>query len=209
MTLNNRQLFSGQRGAVGFWFALLLALWGAAVLAAGRFGLLSRFPLLAIPPMVVCGVVLPVLAYYAYRPFRAFISTCDLRALTLFHVWRIPAALTFFAYGSHHLLPPRFVFNAGWGDLIVGLLAPIVQVLPASRRSYLTFHLFGLADFVVAVGTGLLFTLLRVPLMENITTFPVVLIPLYGVCVTGALSIMTLDRLVRGRRAEHLLEETP
>lgn len=48
----------------------------------------------------------------------------DLRALTLFNVWRVPAALAFFYYGSQGDLPTAFVRNAGWGDLIAGLLAP-------------------------------------------------------------------------------------
>ena len=42
-----------------------------------------------------------------------------LRALTVFHVWRIAAALLFFWYGARHLLPETFVRDAAWGDKIM------------------------------------------------------------------------------------------
>jgi hypothetical protein len=74
------------------------------------------------------------------------------------------------------------------------------MIAPASRWKYAAFHVFGMLDFVLAVGTGLTFSVLNVPLMENIAAWPMVIIPLFGVCVTGSLSVMTLDRLVREAR---------
>jgi hypothetical protein len=89
-------------------------------------------------------------------------------SLTLFNVWRIPAALAFFWYGAQGLPPPLFVRNAAWSDLIAGAAAiPVVLWLmprPTWRRtSLLAFHLFSFADFVVAVGTGFIFSLLGDP----------------------------------------------
>jgi len=51
-------------------------------------------------------------------------------------------------------------------------------------------------DFVVAVGTGLTFSMLGNPLMASVTTLPLVLIVFWGVPVTGALGIATLHRLM-------------
>ena len=65
---------------------------------------------------------------------------------------------------------------------------------------YWGFHLFGLADFATAVSAGLIFSLLQVPTMETIATFPVALIPLFGVGISGASHIMALDILVRQTR---------
>ena len=80
----------------------------------------------------------------------------------------------------------------------IGILATVGIAVPiVLYYRYIVFHVFSLLDFVGAVGTGLTFTLLQVPLMENIATFPLVLIPLYGVCVTGALSWMALDTFLR------------
>jgi hypothetical protein len=60
-------------------------------------------------------------------------------------------------------------------------------------------HRFGFADFVVAVGTGLAFTLLLDPRMAPITALPLALIPLFGVGISGATHIIAFDMLRRGR----------
>jgi hypothetical protein len=65
------------------------------------------------------------------------------------------------------------------------------------RFRYRSFHRFGFADFVVAVGTGLTFTLLQDPLMALITTLPFALIPLFGVGISGASHLMAFDMLRR------------
>lgn len=118
-------------------------------------------------------------------------------------IWRIPAALAFFWYGAQGLLPPVFVRNAGWGDLIAGIAAiPVVFWLPQRawrRTSLIGFYCFSFADFVIAVGTGFTFSLLGDPLMATLKTFPMALIPLFGVPLTGSLSIIALHRLAIGR----------
>ncbi|PPS41545.1 hypothetical protein [Chroococcidiopsis sp. TS-821] len=178
------------------WFFLVLSLWGIAVLIAGYCGFFTKIDLIWIALLVVTGMTIPVAVYYSNADFHAYVRSLDLKYLTLFHLWRIPAGL-WFLYCGQNLLPERFVANAGYGDITVGLLVPVVLLL-RFRGKYAMFHLFSILDFAIAVGTGLTFNLLQVPLMENIATFPTVMIPLFGVCVTGALSIMTLDRLLKG-----------
>ena len=65
------------------------------------------------------------------------------------------------------------------------------------RNRYWVFHLFGFADFVVAVGTGLTYFLLNDPRMSGIQTLPMALIPFYGVGISGASHIMAFDLLRR------------
>jgi len=191
------------------WFVLSLTIWGAAVFAAGYFGFFSNINTYWVPMLVITGITIPVLVYYLNRDFRLYIWSIDLKHLTIYHLWRIVAALVFFHYGSQNLLPAQFAINAGYGDLAVGLLVPIVLFLKESHSKYLAFHLFGMLDFAIAIGTGFTFNvLLNEPLMRNITTYPIVLIPLYGVCITGSLSIMTLDRLLRSKHhSERLRNE--
>lgn len=193
------ETYIGEYDTTERWFVLALFVWGAVVFTLGYYGVFSKIDTNWVPVLVLTGITVPVLQYYLSQ-FRSYIWSIHLKHLTIFHVWRIVAALVFFHYGSQNLLPKQFVINAGYGDLVVGLLVPIVLMLKGGDRKYLLFHIFGLLDFVVAVGTGFTFTLiLHDPLMNNITTFPVVLIPMYGVCVTGSLSVMTLDRLLRRR----------
>ena len=191
------------------WFVLSLTLWGAAVFTAGYFGIFSNINTNWVPLLVIIGITIPVLVYYLNEDFRSYIWSIELKHLTIYHLWRIVAALIFFHYGSQNLLPTQFVINAGFGDLAVGLLVPIVLLLRENSSKYLAFHLFGMLDFAIAVGTGFTFNvLLNDPLMRNIISYPIVLIPLYGVCITGALSIMTLDRLLKSKyRSERLRNE--
>lgn len=179
------------------WFVFILSVWALVVFVAGYYGFFAQLPLPSIGILATIGIVLPIWIYYHYQPFQSYIRSIHPLHLTLFHVWRILAGFTFLNYGSQNLLPEKFVINAGYGDLAVGFLVPVVLMWKDSKNKYILFHIFSLIDFVGAVGTGLTFTLLQVPLMENIATFPLVLIPLYGVCVTGTLSWMTLDALVR------------
>ncbi len=183
------------------WCILTLSVWALAASVAGYYGLFTKLSFGGIAPLVVGGIAVPVMVYYLNENFRTYIQSIDLKHLTIFHLWRIPAGFAFLYYGSQNLLPETFVRNAGYGDLAVGFLVPIILMWKGGDDKYLAFHIFGLLDFVVAVGTGLIFTVSRVPLMDNIATFPVVLIPVFGVCVTGALSIMTLDILLKKRSA--------
>lgn len=175
----------------------VLAVWGAAVVAAAGTGVYRVIYPLWLAGLIALGIVAPVVVYGLSRGFRAYIATIGLRTLTAFHIWRIAAALVFFWYGAHDLLPEAFVRNAGWGDLIAGLLALGVTLLPKTRNRYLVFHLSGFADFVVAVGTGLTCFLLNDPRMSGIQTLPMALIPFYGVGISGASHLMAFDLLRR------------
>jgi hypothetical protein len=174
-----------------------IGIWGFSVGVSSYLGFFSAVPIPWFALLVVLGITLPLVAYYRNSLFRACIQGLHLDSLTLFHMWRIPAALIFFYYGSQGWLPETFVRHAAWGDLAVGVLALGVWITPRSRWKYWGFHGFGLADFVVAVGTGLAFAVTQVPTMETISAFPIALIPLFGVGISGASHIMALDILAR------------
>jgi hypothetical protein len=135
----------------------LLAIWGLAVATAAETNAFHAIKPRFLPIFIALGIVVPVAVYAVSTGFRAYIQAIGLRSLTAFHVWRIAAALVFFGYGAHNLLPEAFVRNAGWGDFITGFLALGVLLLPESRSRYFVFHLFGFTDLVVAISTGLTF----------------------------------------------------
>ncbi|WP_019507258.1 hypothetical protein [Pleurocapsa sp. PCC 7319] len=176
---------------------LTLTIWAVTVSLLGYWGWFSQLPLPSIAFFVISAIGILLTIYYRHETFRAYISSIHPKHLTIFHLWRILAGFAFLYYGSQQLLPKQFVLNAGYGDLAVGILVPIVLMLPESTNKYIAFHIFSLLDFVLAVGTGLTFTLLSVPLIENIATFPIILIPFFGVPITGAGSVMAIDSLLR------------
>ena len=180
---------------------LPLTIWAVTVSILGYLGWFSQLPLPSIAFFVVSAIGVLLTIYYRNDTFRAYISSIHPKHLTIFHLWRILAGFFFLHYGSQQLLPEQFVINAGYGDLAVGFLVPIVLMLPESVVKYIAFHIFSLLDFVLAVGTGLTFTLLSVPLMDNLATFPIILIPFFGVPITGASSVMAINSLLRRNKS--------
>lgn len=177
----------------------ILLAWAAAVAIAAYAGLLHLLPGPAIAMLVGGGIAVPTLAYLRSAALQSWVEQIGLRNLTLFHVWRIAAALLFFHFGAQGLLPERFVLHAAWGDLIAGLAALLVVLLPFSRRNYLAMHLFGMADFLLAVGTGLIFTLIAPREIDAIRDLPLAMIPLFGVGLSGATHLIAFDLLRRRR----------
>lgn len=175
----------------------VLAVWGAGVAVAASTGLLAQVPPRAVAGLVVLGIVLPTFAYFMNARVRQWVEAFGLRRLTLFHAWRIVAAVLFFGYGAAELLPPLFVERAAWGDLIAGVLAVVVVALPFARWRYAAMHVFGMADFITAVGTGLYFTLSNPESMVQIRYLPLALIPMFGVALSGATHLIAFDLLRR------------
>ena len=143
-------------------WAVAVALWGTAIGALSLTGGLSWMSPLALGPLVAVGMAAPVAVVRRSPHQRRLVREVDLAHLTWFNV------------GAQGLLPAPFVTNAACGDLIAGGLAPVVVLaarhVAARRRTgaYLAFHLFSFGDFLVAVGTGLTFTVLGDPLMRTL-----------------------------------------
>lgn len=184
--------------AVSRRLGLVALAWLVAILAAAGSGLLARLWMPAIAGLVAFGIALPTLWYFTAPAGRIWADRVGLRAITAFHVWRIPAALVFFAYGALGLLPPLFWIAAGVGDLIAGIWAwRVVRRADAPLSAYRAMHRFGFADFCVAVGTGLAFTLLGDPRMAPVAALPLALIPLFGVGISGASHMVAFDMMRR------------
>ena len=105
-------------------------------------------------------------------------------------------------------LPGAFALPAGIGDVIVGLFAPIIGTAFArgSRGSpamVKAWNLFGLADLIVAVGTGFLTAPSRLQMLafdrpnELISAFPLALIPVFLVPLSVLLHLASLAKLRR------------
>ncbi len=186
------------------WLWAIATAWLLAALSAVQTGALSALGRQLMPGyalLVALGIVVPTVAYFGVARLRHDIDGIGLHGLTLMHAWRIPAALMFFHYGLQGQLPALFWILAGVGDLLAGAYALTVVGRRRSDDHYRRIHRFGFADFIVAVGTGLTFTLLGDPRMELLTTLPMALIPLFGVGLSGASHIVALYTLRRRARS--------
>jgi len=185
-----------------FKVILVLVIWFTAASAAAISGIWGRLPRFAFPACVLAGIFIPFLYYLKNPGFQARLRAVPIHLLSLFHVWRFPAGLYFLQLGANGLLPATFAHNAGYGDVTVGLASLVFIFHRPGKKAALAFQAISMADFIGAVGTGLTFTVLKVPGMANIQNFPVALIPGFGVGVTGALSLMTIHRLLRSSNPE-------
>lgn len=180
-----------------FLLAGVTLAWLAAVIVGASGGYFAAlFPPL-IGAIVALTIIVPTVWILAWRPLRDHFERIGHRPILAFHVWRIPAALMFFWYGAQGELPPAFWILAGTGDLLAGAYALYLLGRPEREQDYRRFHRFGFADFVVAVGTGLTYTLLLDPRMAPITVLPLALIPLFGVGISGASHLVAFDLLRR------------
>jgi hypothetical protein len=193
----NPALSPSQMQRMSFLIAGLALAWLLTVIIGSETGFFSSLNQPWIAAIVAASIALPTIWYFSSEKMRLFMQTVGHRRIMLLHIWRIPAALAFFWYGAHGKLPPLFWTLAGTGDFIAGSLALYMAFKPESFRRYWIFNGFGFVDFVVAVGTGLTFTLLLDSRMAPIAVLPMALIPLYGVGISGATHLMAFDMLRR------------
>ncbi|OYY68971.1 hypothetical protein [Sphingomonas sp. 28-63-12] len=176
---------------------VLLLVWAAAIAAAAIAGWLAAMPTIGVPAITATGIALPMLAYAKSPGLRRWFASAGLKRLTLFHGWRIGAAGLFFVFGANGALPPTLVRDGGVGDLLAGIFALTAVALPFARWRYWGTHLFGAADLIVAMGTGIYFSFTDPASMANVRLLPFALIPMFGVAVTFTAHLIAFDLLRR------------
>jgi hypothetical protein len=141
---------------------LLIQFTAAYVIGSGH--LLANSSGMPLPPIAIMAVI-PVVgflaAYNLIPAFRAFVLVQDIRTLTMLQLWRVVGFvfLPLYAFG---VLPGLFAWPAGVGDVVVGLLAFFVVGKIDRDPDFVTspgligFHLLGLTDFAIAIGTSAL-----------------------------------------------------
>jgi len=113
--------------------------------------------------------------------------------------------LVLFAAGR---LPAVFALPAGIGDVIVGLVAPVIGIAYARNPHKAaglvrSWNLFGIVDLIVAVGTGLLTSPSPVQMLafdapnELISAYPLVMVPVFLVPLSILLHLASLKKLRR------------
>jgi len=194
--------------ALGGWLliALVVARSSPAVDAAGNGVVPISFPLFA---FVSLGAALGLLAFSP--TWRRVVDAIPAESLISVQIYRLIGAIFILLYtiGS---LPRHFALPAGLGDVVVGLLAPLVALavrnqIRGARPLALGWNLFGFADLLVAVGlgTGYLVVVLQSglhapPGVPAMTFFPLVLIPTFAVPLGFILHIYSIRRTLGDRR---------
>ena len=207
----NRQpaIRAGAALFLGSWLtaALLLAPRAESLLHQDRFYLTPLIPLFALLPTTIL-----LLAVRFSSALRQALAAVSLPAIHGIQLYRVIGVVFVFLLGRGQL-PAHFAVPAGWGDVAIGLAAPLVAFalarrVPGAAALALSWNVIGLLDLVVAVGmgTGFLAPYLapelgaRVPPAPAMGVFPLVLVPLFAVPVSVLLHVLSLARLAADRR---------
>lgn len=187
------------------WLGLALLMAPAASSLAGR----DQFYLTPLLPLFALGATIALLAAVGLSPaLRRTLRAMSLPAVHGIQLYRVIGA-TFLLLMLQGQVPAHFALPAGWGDIAVGLAAPLVALAlarraPGSRALAAGWNVFGLLDLVVAVGmgTGYLAPLLaphlgtHVPPAAAMGVYPLILVPTFAVPVSIMLHLLGLTRLV-------------
>lgn len=187
----------------------LLAVWFVLVLLASALSIFrdGRVPggAAALSPIVV------FLIWFGISPgFREFALSLDVRVLTALQPWRV-AGFTFIVAAAYGILPKAFALPAGWGDVGVGLTAPLVVhylAKPGRKRSFILWQAAGIADLVMAVTLGVLSSPRLQLLGDGLTTEPLTVLPL-SVIPTFGVPVAVIFHIICIAGARRQLDENP
>jgi len=170
---------------------LILGAWFIAVLALAFRGAFFDTP--GEPPIsIIWANVVPVAVFFALYVFspwaRGVVRSLDVSLLAGLHAMRT-IGFSFLVLAGIGQLPWLFAIPAGVGDIMVAISAPFIAFYAvkssgfiASNR-FLTWNLFGVFDFLVAVGTGSAARILGTETvgagMEPMATLPLAMIPAF------------------------------
>jgi hypothetical protein len=191
--------------------AVVLVAWFAMVVLLGAGGLFES-PSGSAPIAIGIGFAAPLVLFFAAlrlsQPFKALVSSLDLRLVSAIQAWRF-AGFGFLALYAYDVLPASFALPAGLGDIAIGLSAPWIVVALIRRpgfaggTAFKVWNALGVLDLLSAVATGALGSVLATGALGEITTaptarLPLVLIPAYFVPIFLMLHITAL---IQARRA--------
>ena len=204
----------GQRVRIWLFVAIPFTIWLAAVWIMAVDGVFVARPGVGGPPLIPIAIFLPVLLFVPILLTSArigeILDATPPSWLIGLQLYRVLGGVFLVAWAQGRL-SSIFALPAGIGDVTTGLFAlPIAYYLAAGgrggREAGVLWNVFGLVDFTIAVGIGILSSpavQLIVPDRPSIGagTYPLVLIPTFAVPSSIILHALSLRQLTRiGRR---------
>jgi hypothetical protein len=177
-----------------------LVLLGWLCFAVGLAGWFQDASAPAVAATVWTLAALVLLACWKITPIRVWAINVDLRWVVLFHVTRLVAGVYFLVLCQRGQLPCAFATRAGWGDIVVAVLAS--AVVAAMRTQFGTkllvvWNTIGLIDIILVVFSALRFGLKDWQSMHILRELPLSLLPTFFVPLIIASHVLIFVRLAR------------
>ena len=179
-----------------------LVLPGWLCFAVGLSGWLHNARAQAVAATVWTLTALVLLACWKISPIRVEALNIGLRWLVLLHVTRLFAGAYFLLLCQRDQLPCGFARPAGWGDIVVAVLA--VAVLGAMRTEFakpllLSWNTLGLIDIIFVVFSALRFGLKDWQSRHTLRELPLSLLPTFLVPLIIASHVLIFVLLIRAQ----------
>lgn len=192
----------------GVWIlTLLLVVWFLAALLPSWFGIYRTAWFGT--PTIQYGLLIPIIAAVAFfrtsQTLRDVVEAVPQRLIVGVQLYRAEGLIFLILYATGHL-PGIFAWPAGVGDILVGLLAPVVAAAyarqsPNAAKWLRAWNILGIADLIVAVTIGFLTSPSRLQMFaldapnQLIAAFPLVMIPVFLVPLSILLHVASLKKL--------------
>jgi len=158
---------------------------------------------LAVAATVWTLTALVLLACWKVRTIRVCVLNIDLRWLVLLHLTRLFAGAYFLVLCQRRQLPCGFATPAGWGDIVIGVLAvaAVGAMHPTqfAKLFLLSWNTLGLIDIVFVVASALRFGLKDWQSMHALRELPLSLLPTFLVPLIIASHVLIFVRQIRAR----------
>ena len=182
---------------------VILVVLGWLCFAVGLSGWFYNAGALAVAAIVWTLTALVLFACWKISLIRVWALNVDVRWLVLLHVTRLFAGAYFLVLCQRGQLPCGFARPAGWGDIVVAVLA--LAVLGATRTEFakkllLIWNTIGLIDIIFVVFSALRFGLKNWQSMHALRELPLSLLPMFLVPLIIASHVLIFVRLARAER---------
>ncbi len=177
-----------------------LILLGWLCFAVGLAGWFQNASAQAVAATVWTLTALVLLACWKITPVKVWALNIDFRWLVLFHMTRLFAGAYFLVLCQRNQLSCAFARPAGWGDIVVAVLA--LAVVGAMRTQFaktllLVWNTLGLIDIIFVVVSALRFGLKDWQTMHALRELPLGLLPTFLVPLIIASHLLIFVRLAR------------
>jgi hypothetical protein len=180
-----------------------LVLLGWLCFSVGLASWFQNASALAVAATVWTLTALVLFACWKVRTIRVCVLNIDLRWLVLLHLTRLFAGAYFLVLCQRRQLPCAFATLAGWGDIVIGVLAVevVIAMHPTqlAKLFLLSWNTLGLIDIVFVVASALWFGLKDWQSMHALRELPLSLLPTFLVPLIIASHALIFVRQIRAQ----------
>jgi len=192
-----RAVWSGSALLAAWFFAALVPSW------LGFYRGPSRIP------TIQYGILIPIVAgvvlFWRWPALKRIVELVPQRWIVGVQAYRALGLIFLVLYAGGRM-PGAFAWPAGVGDVITGLLAPVIGIAYArgwrgSAGMLRVWNIFGITDLIVATTTGFLTSPSPLQMLafdrpnELISAFPLAMIPVFLVPLSVLLHLASLQKL--------------